>query len=316
MAGMGFLIVTFMCGAFAAAVLLLVREIRGVVIDPARPPGWGTRAAAALRSPALSGRLAAAVLLGLATLVLTRWPVAAAGVAALVALWPRLFGGTRAERTRLAKLEALVVWTETLRDTVAGHASLEQAIPATAGTAPPLLRPALVRLMGQMRARMPLDRGLLGLAAELDDPSADVVIAALMLNTRRRGDRLTEVLSGLATTAREELDMRRRIDAGRAGTRRDVTMIVVMTVAMAVALPQMSPDYTRPYLTLTGQAVLTVVIAVFAAGFNWLRRLTSHSAAEPLLTRPGRRADPAEQRVVSTLTGTVAATHPSGGDSS
>ena len=50
--------------------------------------------------------------------------------------------------------------------------------------APPLIRPALVRLVGQIRARVPMDQALLAFAAELDDPSADLVIAALILNTR------------------------------------------------------------------------------------------------------------------------------------
>ena len=65
--------------------------------------------------------------------------------------------------------------------------------------APPLIRPALVRLVGQLRARVPLDKALLALATELDDQSADLVIAALILYATRRGDRLGEVLTGLTT---------------------------------------------------------------------------------------------------------------------
>ena len=76
----------------------------------------------------MAGGLAAAVL----TLLVTGWPVAAAGAAALVIAWPALFGGQRHEQRQIAQLEALAIWTESLRDTVAAHASLEQAIPATA----------------------------------------------------------------------------------------------------------------------------------------------------------------------------------------
>jgi Flp pilus assembly protein TadB len=294
------------CGAFAAAVVMLGREIRGVVPDPGRPPGWGTRALAAMRSPAVASRAAAAVLVGLAVLVITRWPVAAVGLAALVLFWPRLFGGARAEQAQISSLESLVVWTETLRDTVAAHASLEQAIPATAATAPPLLRPALVRVVGQMRARTPLDRALLGLAAELDDPSADLVIAALVLNTRRRGDRLTEVLSGLAATAREELDLRRRIAAGRTGLRRDVAIVVGLTLAMAAMLTVFSPDYTRPYGTLVGQVVLALIVGVFAVGFAWMRTLTVQRPSVPFLHRPGQQPEPSDQRIIATLTAPAA----------
>ena len=45
--------------------------------------------------------------------------------------WPKLFGGGAAEQRQIAALEALVVWTESLRDTIAAHASLEHAIPAS-----------------------------------------------------------------------------------------------------------------------------------------------------------------------------------------
>jgi Flp pilus assembly protein TadB len=304
MPGLGFLVATLLAGAFAAGVAGLVRELRGVV-DPACPPGPGARLAVALRSPALTGRLAAAVVVGLGVLVVTRWPDAAAGLTGLVAGWPRLFGGGRAEQREIAKLEALTVWTESLRDTIEAHASLEQAIPATAGNAPVLIRPALVRLVGQMRARVPLERALLGLAAELDDASADLVIAALVLNVRRRGNRLAEVLGGLASTAREELDLRRRVAAGRAVLRRDVSVVVALTLVTAALLTVFAPDYTVAYGTPAGQAVLAVVVGIFAAGFAWLRHLSVQRPAAPFLARPGRPADPTEQTLVATLTATA-----------
>jgi hypothetical protein len=72
----------------------------------------------------------------LLTLVLTQWPVAAAFAGALVLAGPALFGGARAERAASARLAGLAVWTESLRDTIAGAVGLEQAIMASA-TAPP-----------------------------------------------------------------------------------------------------------------------------------------------------------------------------------
>ena len=228
-------------------VLLLIMGLRGVTVDPTRPPSRADRAAAAIRSPALAGRILAAAAVGAVTLVLTRWPVAAAGMAALVVLWPKLFGGSNAEQRQIAALEALVTWTDSLRDTIAAHAGLEHAIPASTVNAPPLIRPSLVRLVGQIRARVPMDKALLNLAAELDDPSADLVIAALILNTKRRGDRLGDVLTGLATAAREELEMRRKIFAGRAQLRRGVQIVIAVTIAFAVFLVVFSRDYIAPY---------------------------------------------------------------------
>jgi tight adherence protein B len=290
-------------GAAGAAVLLVIVGLRGVEPQPGKPPSRAARWLVSLRSPATGGRVAGAVLVFTATLVFTRWPVAAAGLGALVVAWPALFGGGRAEQQQIARLEALVVWTEALRDTIAAHASLEQAIPATAGNASPVIRPALVRLVGQIRARVPMDRALLNLAAEMDDPSADLVIAALILNVRRRGDRLGEVLTGLATAAREELDMRRRVSAGRVEIRRGVQIVVLITIGFAVFLVVFGGAYVKPYAAPAGQVALLVVIGMFAAGFAWMRRLSGAAQPAPFLTRPGRPVDPADAELVATLTG-------------
>lgn len=290
---------------FGGGLVLLIAGLRGTVAEPGRPPSRWTALRHRVASPTVLIRLVGGLLAGTAVLLLTRWPVAAAAIMALVAFWPQLFGGAGAERAQIFRLEALVVWTESLRDTVAAHASLEQAIPASTASCPPVLRPALTRLAGQIRARAPLDDALLGLAAELDDPSADLVCAALILNVRRRGDRLTEVLTGLTVAAREELDMRRRITAGRAGLRRGVQIVVAMTVVFAAFLIAFGGTYVRPYDTAAGQVALLVVVAMFATGFAWLRQLSAADRVAAFLARPGRPAgqSPDEVLLVASLTG-------------
>ncbi|MGS0688853.1 type II secretion system F family protein [Nakamurella sp. GG22] len=284
-----------------AGLLLIVVGVRGTTVDPTRPPSRVSRAVAALRSPALAMRCLAAAAVAVGVLALTGWPVAAAGLAALVLLWPKLFGGGAAEARQIASLEALVVWTESLRDTIAAHASLEHAIPAAAVNPPELIRPALIRLIGQIRARVPMDRALLNLAAELNDPSADLVIAALILNVRRRGDRLGEVLTGLAASAREELEMRRKISAGRAQLRRGMQLVVAVTLGIAVFLVVFSRTYIAPYSTVTGQVALAVVVGIFAAAFAWMRNLSVQPPVPPFLTRPGSQPDPIQNRLLTTL---------------
>ena len=64
---------------------------------------------------------------------------------------------------------------------------------------------------------------------DFEGSGADRVIAALILNVRRRGDRLAEVLTGLADSAREELELCRRVSAGRAGMHRAVQIVVILT---------------------------------------------------------------------------------------
>jgi tight adherence protein B len=296
-------VAALIAGGFGAAVVLLVTVLRPASGDHPRPPGRLSLAAAGLRSPAASGRLVAAVIVTLVALLVTGWPVAAVGVGALVAAWPQMFGGHRVERQQIVALEALVLWTEALRDTVTARASLEQAIPATTVHAPPAIRPALVRLTGMLRARVPLDDALSALAAELNDASADKVIGALILNTRQRGTGLSAVLTALAASGRAELDQRRRISAGRASMRRSVQLVVAITVGFAGFLAVFSRDYVAPYGSLGGQVALAVVVGLFAASFVWLRRLAGGEPAAPFLNRPDTRTAEADLQIVHHLTG-------------
>lgn len=286
----------------ASPLLLLVICLRQTARRGPRPPTRLPARLAALRTRSAGARLAAAAVLGTLALLLTRWPVAALGVAALVLAWPVLFGGARLERRQIERLEALVMWTEALRDTVTARASLDQAIPATAAHGAPPIRPALVRLVGRMRARVPLDDALLDLAAELDDASADKVIGALVLNVRQRGSGLAVVLGSLARSGRDELDQRRRITAGRASMRRSVQLVVAITVVFAVVLAVFSRSYVAPYASPGGQVALTVVVGLFAASFVWLRRLAGGEPAAAFLAAPvDERAAAADLRVVHHL---------------
>jgi Flp pilus assembly protein TadB len=297
------LLAALIAGGIGAAILLLLHAVRGNTPAGPHPPGRLAGLVAGWRTPAAGGRLALAAVVGVLTLVITGWPVAAVGVAALIVAWPALFGGHRAEQSRIIALEALVMWTESLRDTVSARASLEQAIPTTAAHAPAPIRPALIRLVGQLRARVPLDAALLALSSELNDASADKVIGALVLNTRQRGSGLATVLSALATSGRAELDLRRRISAGRASMRRSVQLVVAITVGFAGFLAVFSRDYVQPYRSVGGQVALAVVVGLFAASFLWLRRLAGGEPAAPFLNRPDARVAEADLRIVHHLTG-------------
>lgn len=291
-------------GAFGGAVLLLVVGLRGVEVDLTKPPNRLQEFIERQRSPLLAIRLTAGVLLALLIGVVTHWPVAALGLGGMVAFWPALTGGSRAEQTQIARLEALVTWTEALRDTTAAHAGLEQAIPATAETAPPIIRPALQRMVGHIRTRVPLEDALQDLAEQLDH-AADMIIVALINNVKRRGDGLVHVLSGLAAASREELDLRRKITAGRAGDRRAVQLMMVIVLAVATFLVMFSGgSYTKPYGTVGGQLVLAIVLAMFTTSFLWIRKLAGARPPSPFLPRNGERMDEIELRIVATLTGT------------
>nr|WP_216843738.1 type II secretion system F family protein [Phytoactinopolyspora alkaliphila] len=264
-----FLLTVLMGAAVGGGVLLLYVALRGVELRPPAPN----------RGRPLLERLGRQTLIGIGAgvvvLAITQWPVAAVGGGALVAAWPMLFGGARAEREAIARLEGLAAWTESLRDTIAGAVGLEQAIPATVYAAAPSVQPQLRMLADRLRIRMPMPEALQRFADDLDDPSADLVVASLILNSRLRGPGLRQVLSSLADSARAELDMRQRVFAGRASTRRSIQIVVGFSLAFMIGLSVVNREYVEPYGTAMGQVVLAVVIGLFALGFMWMRRLSN-----------------------------------------
>ena len=227
----------------------------------------------------------------LLTLIFTRWPVAAAAAGALVLAGPALFGGARAERQASSRLAGLAVWTESLRDTIAGAVGLEQAIMSSATAPPPAIAGDVRALADRLRVRVPMPRALRMFGDDLDDPGADLVCAALILNSRLRGPGLRQVLTSLAEAARDELQMRERIAAGRQSTRRSVMIVVGVTLVFVLGLRWFNPDYVAPYGSFIGQFVLLIVILLFAAGFFWLRRLAAFDLPGRFLTGGGA-ADP------------------------
>lgn len=264
---------------FGGGLVLFVVAIRGVHPRPGRPSGRDRDEL--IRT--LTTRGAIAALAGVLVLVITRWPVAAIGSALLALSWNSIAGGAAEERRSMARLEALAAWTESLRDTIAGAVGLEQAIPSSLRAVAPVLHPHVQSLVDRLHTRVPLADALRRFGDDLDDASADLVVAALILNARLRGPGLRDMLSALSTSARAELDMRRRVEANRRTTRRSVQIVVGVSVGVALLLAIANRDYVEPYKTFTGQLVMAVVVGLFAVGFLWLRRLARYETPERFL---------------------------------
>lgn len=240
------------------------------------------------RIAAVDGRRLA-IAMGVAVLVglISRWPIAAVGAGAATWMAPTLFGGSSAGSRELERLEALATWIESLRDTIAGTMSLEQAIPATLDAAVPSLRAPLSRLVGLLRGRVPLSEALRDFADDLDDPGADLVVAALIMNARMRGPGLEATLSELAVHAREELEQRQVVEAGRKSLHRSAKVIVLVVLAFSTGLVLFARDYVTPYASIQGQLVLTIVVVIFALGFARLRKLAEFHRPPRFLATQG-----------------------------
>ena len=230
----------------------------------------------------LSQRLAtaavAAVLLG----VLTRWPVAAVAGGVSGYFGRELLSPKASRQAPIERTEAVAAWTEQLRDTMAAAAGLQQAIVATAPISPPLVREAVGRAAASA-SRQPLLPVLLRLAEDLSDPTADLVVTALVLAASGEGQDLGSVLSTVAAAAREDAVMRRHVDASRARTRTAVRTITLIALVTILGLLVVGHGYMRPYSTVPGQAVLAMVLTVYGLGVALLHRMGRDKAVDRVL---------------------------------
>ncbi|MFD4644783.1 type II secretion system F family protein [Streptomyces sp. NPDC058441] len=241
------------------------------------PRERGRRTARPWRVPLkASGRqwLAAAVAAAL-TVALTGWPVA--GLLALLGVLtlPRLLGRDRDAAARTARLEAVAIWAEMLRDTLSAAAGLEQAILATAPVAPPALREETARLAARIDGGQPLGQALRAFADEVDDATCDMVTAALVMAAERQARQLAGMLGQLAAATREQVTMRLKTEAGRGRVRTSVRVITCTTLGMAAGLVVLNRAYLDPYASAQGQVVLALVGGLFAVAFWWLMKIAT-----------------------------------------
>jgi Flp pilus assembly protein TadB len=273
------LLVILIGGVTGAAVFLAVIALYGL---PPKPPGSGPSRLERLRRDAFSLRGAIAVVSGILALLATRWVVAGIGIGLLAYSW-RSLSGASTERRTVARLEGLATWTESLRDTIAGAVGLEQAIPSSTRIAAPAIREPLLKLVDRLHTRMPMPDALRLFAGDLDDSSADLIIAALIINSRLRGPGLRDLLGALSRSVREELDMRRKVSAERRSTRRSVQIVIVVSVGMAIGLAFVDRSFLAPYGSPFGQLVLAIIACFYALGIWWLRRLARFESPQRML---------------------------------
>lgn len=268
-------------GMLAGSAGMLLAAWRAPRVERPAQPSPDRRRAGASSPPARVPRaMVAGAMAALITAVATRWPVAALLAGAGAAGVPSLLESTRGGKETV-RIEAVAAWTELLRDTMAAAAGLGQAIVATAELAPRPIRVDVVALAERLMSGVATEDALRAFAADLDDPSADLVVCALLVAATAQSQRLTELLGALADSCRAEVAMRLRIEASRASSRSSVRTVVVFSVAFAVLLFVLAHAYLAPFGTVTGQVVLVAVGALYASGLVLMVRL-----ARP---RPGVR---------------------------
>jgi tight adherence protein B len=214
-----------------------------------------------------------AIALALVVGLITRWPVGAAiGGAVGWTLRSALQPNTSKRVT--GRLEALATWIEALRDSIAAHRGLLAAIESTVQTAPSSIRDNVAALVVRIKSGIPLDTALLTFAGELGDAAVDEAIAPLILASRFGGSDLQGLLATAATNTRDQIALWQRIEIARAKPRRDMRLVIAVTLVFTFGVLAIGHGYFKPFGTPVGQVVLLGVAGLFAAGFGAMNRLS------------------------------------------
>jgi len=273
--------------AVAVGLVLFIREVLRREPPAGTPPPKRGRTLSA----STGRRILLAVLVGIAVLGLTRWPVAGLAAGAAVVFLPKLTF-VSGQRKRTAMLEGLEQWIRRLADMLTASRGMEDAIEASARSVPPAVAEPVRALAGRLSSRVGTEAALRAFADDIDDPAGDRIAAALIIATGRRGGGSRDVLSALAVMLTRDVAARREIEAERAQHRTTVRWITIFVLAFTT-FAVLNRAYSAPYGTVAGQIVLGAVALLYAAGLGWLHHLGTIPApgrfldAEPHATAAG-----------------------------
>ncbi|MEJ7755712.1 MAG: type II secretion system F family protein [Nocardioidaceae bacterium] len=237
--------------AAASSVLIAVRCMGPTRPSPRRrrsvvqPAGTSTAA-----RPALV--VAAVLVLVLTVLIVTRLDRAGDRARRCsCCLWKRMFGGGRRRATRHRRgSRAWPPGRSPCATPSPGRSAWSRRSPRRRSTPRRRSGRRSTCFVDRLRVREPLPDALMKFADDLDDPSADLIVAALILNSRLRGPGLRDVLSALADSGRDELDVRRRVEGSRRSTRRSVQIVVGGHRPDVGALVLFNRSYVQPYASV------------------------------------------------------------------
>jgi hypothetical protein len=278
---MSTLILAALAAGAALGVLLVVAGLTGRQLFDA-----SSSVAERIVGTTMLARVAMVAAAGLVAFAATGWLVGGIMAAAATLVLPGILGGKAARQRAIDRTEAIASWTEMIRDSIVAASGLEEAIVATATVAPAPIA-SEVRTMVRRLDHQRLPDALVAFGEDLNHPSGDLVVAALVIASRMEASDLSGLLSRLADATRGEARMRIRVEVGRTRVRTATKVIVGVVVAAVVFLAIVNRGYLEVYDSVGGQLMLAVVGAIFALGGWLLTRMAEIDLPERFTARAG-----------------------------
>lgn len=247
-------------------ILVVVAGLRGYGFAPSKARQDLDTSDAAVRA----GLAVAALVV---TFVVTGWPVAALYAAIAGAFAPSMLTAKTERAAAIERVDAIASWVETVRDTMAAAAGIEQALRVSALTAPKPIQAEVRQLSLNLQHRSTSD-ALRGFAADMSHPLADTVVASLLLATSRQAGSLSEVLSFVAGDARSYAAMSRQVETARTRTYSQARIVGILTSALIVISIVTRRGALQPYDSMTGQIVLFIILGLLYGSWFALYRMS------------------------------------------
>ncbi len=220
----------------------------------------------------LTSCLIAAVVVGAATLAVSRaWPIA--GCFAAIAGWsPWSLVRVRARRRRVVMRELWPEAVDHLTSGIRAGLSLPEAVGQLADRGPVPLRPAFAAFAEDYRSTGRFVECLDRLKVRLADPVADRIVEALRLTREVGGNDLGRLLRTLSAFLREDARTRAELEARQSWTVNGARLAVAAPwVVLAVLASR--PEAVTAYNSATGAVVLGVGAACCVLAYRVMVRI-------------------------------------------
>ncbi len=195
-------------------------------------------------------------------LAVTGWPVAAVAIGLGGWALPTLAAARRQRQASVDRVEAIATWAETLRDTMAASAGMQEALRTSAKVAPEPIRAEVTDMALRLQHESVVS-SLRRFAADMHHPLSDTLVASLILASSRHGGSLQGVLAMAAKNARDSASMWRHIEGSRSKIYAQSRMAGWISAVTIVLVVLTRRSFVEPFDSFVGQIVLSFVCLAF-----------------------------------------------------
>lgn len=273
-------------GALAAAVVGALLASGGWLVvvgtlrrPPATSPGSSTglwkrvEKSWARQSPRRRVVLGVSMAFGVVVAAVSGWLIAIPVIPIAVIGLPKLLSAPREHE--LETLTALDRWVRLVAASISTGKSIRDAILATRGSAPAVLREPLQHLGARVDQGWSVSDALLAMADDLDSADADAVLAAMAIAAGRGGTGSRAALDALGENIQERIKVLRDVATERAKPRAVVRQVTIITLVVLAGALLLGRGFFEPYSSPLGQALVAVLAAAYIGSLVMLRHRTS-----------------------------------------